>query len=86
MLPKQYGARRPLLFPLEWCLGRKKPAAGGGGSGGFGGAAASPAAVAASGVPLPSADSFEPVNLPNVAELDRAGKCVRVARLRKTFR
>ena len=79
VLPKQYGARRHPLFPLEWC-GLRKPQVEGSAA-----SSASAAADSGSGVPQPSPDSFEAVNLPNVQQLESEGKCVKLKRLRKTF-
>lgn len=77
VLPKQYGATRHPLFPFELC-GLKTARTG-----------ASNASVDASEDgshgPQPQSDSFEPVNLPNVQQLEREGKCVKLKQLRKVF-
>ena len=76
VLPKQYGPRRHPLFPLEWC-GMRAPR-----SSKIGDAASGDAKGDGTQSQL---DSFETVNLPNVEQLDREGKCVRLMGLRKVF-
>jgi len=77
VLPKQYGHRRHLLFPLEWC-GLRAPNSSGDRAG-------SASVTLPGDDSQPQPDSIEPVNLPNVQQLDHEGKCVRIKRLRRVF-
>ena len=84
MLPKQYGVRRSLLFPVEALRARWQQHSGHTAIGVQ--AARADDCEAPPPTPTPAdAASFEAVNLPNVAQLDASEQCVRADGLRKVF-
>ena len=76
VLPKAYGIRRSVWFPLEWLVGLL------GGSRRIGVSGSSSQALQEA---VADPTLFEPVGLANVRQLEAEQRCVRIQKLRKTF-